>query len=125
MAFDKGHKPWNKGLKGYTNPGTFKKGHQGLSGESNPAWKGGRFIDEKGYVRIYIGNKQYKTEHRVVVEQYLGRTLAKDEHVHHKNGYRNDNRLENLEILSRQEHGKLHGKDAVLSPLHPNNKLRK
>jgi len=64
------------------------------------------FLDKNGYVLLYMPdhpnasvNGQY-AEHRVVMEQTLGRLLAKGENVHHKNGVKNDNRPENLELWS-------------------------
>ena len=45
------------------------------------------------------------------MESYLGVPLSPDQHVHHINGIRNDNRIENLEIIGIREHGSMHSKE--------------
>ena len=49
-------------------------------------------------------------EHRFIMEQHLGRRLdGRREQVHHINGDKRDNRLENLQVVSPKEHAALHG----------------
>lgn len=80
-------------------------------------WKqAGKFLDRsKGYVLAYspdhpaATNRGYVYEHRLVAEETLGRRLRSDEHVHHRNGRRWDNRPENLEVMSASEHARLAG----------------
>ena len=55
-------------------------------------------------------NGRFIDEHRLVMEQYLGRKLRPDEVVHHKNGNKRDNRIENLEIMTLSEHTRMHNK---------------
>ena len=50
----------------------------------------------------------YVLAHRVIMENSLGRLLLPDEVVHHKNGNKKDNRIENLEVMSVREHSRMH-----------------
>lgn len=81
-------------------------------GKDNPAWKGGKIINRWGYVKIKI-SKGYKFEHRAIIEKSIGRELSKLEQVHHLNGNKRDNRLENLVVLSPEEHTRLHNKNKI------------
>ena len=66
-----------------------------------------RTTHNKGYIRVKV-NGEWVLEHRYVMEQRLGRKLQADEIVHHKDGNKKNNADENLELHSRQSHGKLH-----------------
>lgn len=66
------------------------------------AARGQGSLDPSGYRVITVDGKRY-LEHRWVMEQHLGRPLWPDESVHHKNGQRADNRLENLELWAKAQ----------------------
>ena len=76
-------------------------------GSKNPNWKGGKKqISKDGHVIVYAlnhPNSHYNRvlEHVFVMSKILGRGLEKEEIVHHKNGIRDDNRPENLELWTK------------------------
>jgi hypothetical protein len=70
-----------------------------------PAWKGGRIYDGQGYIMVlnkkhpFCKKNGYVYEHRLVIEQYLGRYMLSSEHTHHINKIRDDNRIKNLMVF--------------------------
>lgn len=72
-----------------------------------------RYKNKRGYILMtyWDGDRKINTrEHRYIMEQHIGRKLEAWEDVHHKNGIRDDNRIENLEILPHEVHTSLHSK---------------
>jgi len=74
-------------------------------GIKSASWKGGRLKTKEGYIRIRLPNKRVM-EHRLVMEKHLGRKLKPfpAEIIHHKNGRKDDNRIENLQLVTFQTH---------------------
>ena len=87
-------------------------------GENAAHWKGGVEIHSKGWRWVYCPNhpnahKNKVAEHRLVMEKHLGRYLASDEIVHHLDGDKTNNEIENLELHTRSSHAKLHHKKGM------------
>lgn len=79
-------------------------------GSGNPNFRGGRRVTSNGYIELLdrahprARANGYVYEHIVVAERTLGRPLAADEVVHHRNEDRADNHPENLDVMTRAEH---------------------
>ena len=97
-----------RGLKGPAN------GMHGKRKDQAPRWGGGRKSHAGGYVlvmvpddhpypsRISKAGTKYILEHRFVMEQHLGRYLEPGEVVHHIDGDKSNNRIENLQLFASQ-----------------------
>ena len=71
---------------------------------SHPFFKIGDTRENKnGYLMVWTGNI-WILLHRNIFMIYLGRNLKKDEIIHHRNGNKKDNRLENLQLLVKKNH---------------------
>jgi len=92
-------------------------------GEDACNWRGGRIFTSNGYVFVYSPNHPNKTadgyvlEHRLVMEDKIGRFLEKDEVVHHINHNVSDNRILNLMLINKAKHNTIHHKGNSMSAI--------
>jgi hypothetical protein len=116
-GFQKGHKKFGNGgfKKGFT-PWNKGKHPEYVQKENHHSWKGGRHLNiHTNRLWIYkpehpFALDKYVVEYRLIMEDKIGRYLKFNEVVHHINGNPSDNRIENLQLMTRADHTKLHSK---------------
>jgi len=98
------------GLRGKSR--TFSPSHKDAISASRRAWAEthacGLSQKPNGYVEHTRGVHKGRSEHVVLMEQRLGRRLLPDEHVHHIDGVRSNNHPDNLALVTRSGHARLH-----------------
>lgn len=78
----------------------FKK----IRGKTAKGWS----LKPSGYIEITRGRNKNKVIHRVIMEKHLKRKLLKNEVVHHIDGNKKNNDIQNLQVMDRKEHNRLH-----------------
>ena len=80
-----------------------------LQSDRNPDWKGGKTTRD-GYVQISSKSicEKGKSEHQIVMENYIGRELHENEVIHHIDGDKKNNNINNLALMDRTAHARLH-----------------
>ena len=91
----------------------------GQIGDKNVSWKGGRKISSRGYVLILdrehplVEENGYILEHRMIAAEKWGIEAVRGMVVHHKDGNKQNNAIENLELMSNGDHGRHHDKTRI------------
>lgn len=70
-------------------------------------------VKSSGYVAITMGEHKHRSQHVVLMEQAIGRRLADDECVHHIDHDKHNNSLDNLQLMTKSEHARLHAIHAL------------
>lgn len=81
------------------------------AGNNNSRPAKGWYQHSTGYIvrcGINIDGRELHYQHRIVMEEYLGRRLDSSEHIHHLDGDKTNNSIENLELILACEHGREH-----------------
>lgn len=101
---------WCKGKKlSEAHKNKLSEAHKKIVGELHPNWQGGIKKDKEGYIRVWIAPKQWRYQHRMVMEKFIKRPLLKTGVVHHKDENKHNNAIDNLILFrNNREHTQLH-----------------
>ena len=99
--------------------GNLGSGGRGKKREFTDEWKAniskakkgvgsGLSLKPNGYLEVTMGENKGRCQHVVIIEEALGRRLFANECVHHKDHDRANNKISNLELMTRSEHARLH-----------------
>lgn len=97
--------PRNKRIKKYKEPDTYHKGYI-------TTWNGYKKVKAPDN-HPYKDSKGYIMEHRLIIEQSIGRYLEPYEEVHHIDYNKFNNSLDNLMLVTKEEHRRIHLKDTI------------
>lgn len=99
------------------NNGKGRKGQ--LTGLQSKPYK--MRLTKDGYFRMYAAKHPYANGrkeihvHVMVMENHISRAINPDECVHHINGIKTDNRLENLQLMNHSEHSRAHNQEISMT----------
>ena len=100
----------NRFIQGHSNWTRFGR----IKGNNNPNWKGGRIISKDGYIYVkkrdhkFANSGGYCPEHRIVYEEYYKCCLIPWAIIHHIDGDKQNNNINNLKAMKQSDHARIH-----------------
>tara|TARA_R110000787_G_scaffold13999_1_gene43530 strand:+ start:412 stop:912 length:501 start_codon:yes stop_codon:yes gene_type:complete len=124
------------GIRSASERGRLGSGLRGKKRVFSEEWKGniskskkgvgaGVSLKPNGYIEITMGKDKGRSQHSVIMENHIGRKLMSNECVHHIDHNRANNSIENLQLMTRSEHAKLHAIENINNrERHSNGRLK-
>lgn len=113
------HPDWNGSHRGMQRPPMALETKERMKAAARARWDAvgfvGTRIDDQGYVRFTAGEHEGRQFHVVLMEARLGRRLLPDENVHHIDDDKTNNSEDNLALVTKSGHARLHRHQERLS----------